>query len=322
MVRRAWLVSLALAAAPARALAGSCDAPQTSGCVDADTFWPYAGPRRFAAVGGTETVAGGAVGFGLVGSWQTRPVVLSVPDPGGNVDKPAIDHQVTTTFSFAWGIARRLELDAMLPVTIVQSGVGLQPISGGEALHDTVARDLRFGATWAPWPWLAARFHASAPTGEKHGQLAGDRGAVLAPSVAASYELGRFLFGAEVGARLRGETALVGNTIGSQLAFGAGVGATVLPRDLLFVGLEARVLPTLASQGTVGQTPTGLIARSGGGVLAPAEWMLSARTAPLASGDLAIQLAGGTALDRSVTAPSFRMILALVFAPRERKEAP
>jgi hypothetical protein len=46
--------------------------------------------------------------------------------------------------------------------------------------------------------------------------------------------------------------------------------------------------------------------------------MASVRTAPLAGGDLAIQLGGGGALplgDVPVTVPRFRFVLSVVFAP-------
>jgi hypothetical protein len=333
---RALLCALALLTMSARARAGNCDAPETSGCVDSDTLWPHAGPRRFVAVGGTETVAPGDVTFGLMLGWQSRPVVLKLASPGGaGSEQAAIDNQLTSTFLFGYGVTSRLELDAAIPVTLLQNGVGLQPITGGQALRDTVARDLRFGATYAIVPrarvtqtWadpsramgagrlfsLAARFEVSAPTGEKGQQMATDRGAVFIPSLSTDFRYKRFFGGLEFGARLRETGALLGARIGSQLVLSLGAGVDILPRELLSFGIEARALPGFDQQLKLDQ---GVYVPSGKSFV-PAEWMASVRTAPLAGGDLAIQLGGGGALplgDVPVTVPRFRFVLSVVFAP-------
>ncbi len=53
-----------------------------SPCINDDTLWPHAGPAHFVAVGSTETVASGQLGFALVTSYLSRPIVLKVPSPG------------------------------------------------------------------------------------------------------------------------------------------------------------------------------------------------------------------------------------------------
>src|ERR1700722_2672434 len=54
-----------------------------SPCINDDTLWPHAGPAHFVAVGSTETVAAGQLGFGLANSYLSRPIVLQDPSPGG-----------------------------------------------------------------------------------------------------------------------------------------------------------------------------------------------------------------------------------------------
>jgi hypothetical protein len=57
-------------------------------------------------------------------------------------------------------------------------------------------------------------------------------------------------------------------------------------------------------------------------MIAPAEWQLGIRTAPLAGGDLAIALGGGGWLplssDAPITTPRFRFTLGIVLAPLAR----
>jgi hypothetical protein len=319
MIRRAWPITIALLAFSNDVLAGNCDAPETSGCVDADTFWPHAGPRRLMMVGGAETIAAGNVSFGLVTSWQVRPVVLRLPTGGEPVTKPAIDNQINTTFLFAWGVTKKLELEAALPVTIYQNGTGMQPVSGGESLHDTAARDLRFGAAYSIIPHVLARFEMSAPIGDKNGQLASDRSAVWIPSVSADFRRGRFFAGAEIGGRFRAVTGLVGARIGSQIVLAGGAGMDILEKQRLAVTVEARALPVLVEQGIAHQTDQGIVVSGGGGLIAPAEWMVSARSSPVE--DLSLQLGIGGGLppvDAPVTVPAFRIALAIVFTPMER----
>jgi hypothetical protein len=316
MLRRAWPIVLGALFVPARALAGNCDGVETSGCIDSDTFWPHAGPRKLMAVGGSETIAKGTVGFGLVGSYQHRPVMLSTASGQGQVKQAAIDNQITSTFLFSYGVTKKLELDGAIPVTIFQDGAGTQPITGGAALHDTTARDLRFGVTYAVIPHVAARFAMSAPTADKNGQFAGDRGVDWIPSLAADYRIGRFFFGAEVGARLRATTGFIGARIGSQLVVAGGAGFDILDKQRLAITAEARALPTFAEQQIATQTDQGITTAPGGGFIAPAEWMVSARSAPVLNGDLTLQLGGGSGIGSSITTPMIRIALAIVYAPK------
>jgi hypothetical protein len=327
----------AIAMTAGRAHAVDCDDPLRSTCINADTYWPHAGPAgRLLTVGAAETVAEKTVGFGLATTYLSRPIVLRVASPGPTgADRYAIDNQVNGTFLWAYGVTNRLELDFLFPVTFIQSGGGTQPITAGAPLQDTAMRDLRFGFAYAfverarvpvedkqsVWA-LVGRFEVSAPTGDRD-QFAGERASVFVPSLAADYRRGRWFAGAEIGFRLRRTTELVGARIGSQGMIGLGVGFDVLARDLLSVALEARALPTFAEQANTRQSAQGQVtSEPNGRHITPAEWTLSVRTAPLLDGDLTLQLGGGGSIpfgnDSPITTPRFRFTLGIRYAPLGR----
>ena len=321
----AWIASASSARASGTA---ECSGP-ISPCINDDTLWVHAGPSHFVGVGSTETVAGGQLGFGLVTSYLSRPIVLHVPSPGAGGSDDYVDNdQVNGTFLWSYGATDRLELDVALPLTFGQGGTGLAPITGIEELHDTAVRDMRFGFAYAlvkhprvdpdlPGSLLlplgnthwgvTARFEMSAPTGD-HDQFAGERSGVYIPSLAADFVTGRLRIGAEVGARVRPITELLGARVGTQIVTQAGLSYDFLHRGLFSASLEAWALPTLVSQGP-GQ----------GDPLVPAEWQLAARTAPLRGGDLAIQLGGGSAIpfggETEITRPRFRFTLGIRWEP-------
>jgi hypothetical protein len=325
------IFAFTLAARPA--LATDCSGI-TSPCINSDILWPHAGPARFVAVGSTETVGDGQLGFGLVTSYLSQPIVLHVPAPGPpGSDQYAVDNQVNGTFLWAYGVTDRLELDLAVPLTFIQSGAGVSPVTGGDSLKDTAVRDMRFGLAYAIVPHsrvapdkrpesfgLAARLEMSAPTGD-YDQLAGEGTGVFAPSLAADWRQGRLFVGAEAGARLRPTHELEGARIGSQIVTALGVGYDVLPRELLSVVVEAWALPTLEEQHSVTVDQNGnRTSTPNGETIAPAEWQLSARTAPLRGGDFTVQLGGGGELpltNGAVTTPRFRFTLGLRWAPAQ-----
>jgi hypothetical protein len=326
------ILSLAITSGESARASDPCQAaPLVSTCINADTLWPHAGPQRFIAVGGTETDDAGRFGFGLVTDYQSRPIVLTVPSPGGaGSSQYAIDNQVNGTFLWSYGFTRRLELDLAVPLTFGQTGAGAQPITGsGQQLRDTAVRDLRFGFAYAIIPrepadhvrvWsLTARFEASAPTGDRT-QFAGDRTAVFLPSVAADYRRGRWFAGVEIGARIRPDTQVLGANVGPQGYGALGIGYDLLRKvDLLGVMAEAWTLPTFATQYQAQQTTYGTTESPSGKFLAPSEWMVSLRSSPAPSGDFTITAGGGGAIPTGddVTAPRFRFVLGLRYAPSE-----
>lgn len=331
-------LAVSLLLLPKAASAGSCDNPQTSACINSDTLWPHVGPSRFVAVGGTSTIEQGKVGFGLVTDYQSRPIVLKTPSPGPlGTEANAVNDQVNTTFAFEYGVTKKLELGVMIPLTLGQGGSGTSAITGGDDLRDTAVRDMRFGLAYsilapnavepeyaknphaADGLGLAVRWEMSAPTGDRE-QFAGERGAVLVPSLAADYRIGRLYFGAEAGARIRKTQQFLTSRIGTQLAFGLGAGFEVLSRERLAVSAEARALPTLQEQYDAEITGGGISYQPNGKIITPAEWLLSVRSAPFRGSDFAGQLSGGGSIptggDSAITTPRFRFVLSLVFEPR------
>ncbi len=335
-------------ASPRAARADACAAPLASTCVNSDNLWPHAGPSRFLTVGGAETTPRGDVAFGLVTSYVSRPIVLSTTSAGAPATDYVIDDQVNTSFLFAYGVTDRLELDLVVPVTLSQSGSGASPLTGAKSgVSTTGMRDLRFGLAYAivprrrvdpeafahaevpaglprPSVWgLTARFDVSAPTGDTAG-FGSDGYAVWSPSLAADYTRGRWFAGAEVGLRLRRTEEIEGARVGSQALIGLGFGRELLGHDLLALTAEAYVLPTFSEQHTVTAPPqsVGTVSAPNGSYIAPAEWMLSLRSAPLLGGDLQLQVGGGGSLpfraSEPITNPRFRFALSVRYAPLGR----
>ncbi len=327
---------------PARAGAKDCTNPLVNTCINSDTYWPSPGPMRFLGVNGTETVGSGNVGFGLVASYQSRPVILRVASPGppSGSDQNVVDNQANANFLFAYGVTDRLQLDFAMPVTFAQNGGGTSSLTGGAPLRDTAVRDLRFGFAYALVPraridplqaaaeggpgkaWsVLARFGFTAPTGDLDA-FAGDRSAVFFPNLAADYRLSRFFFGADAGARLRSVTEFAGARVGSQLTTALGVGADILERERLSAFLEGRAYWNLPEQHDTLQPALGpTTSLPNGKHITPAEWTIGVRSAPLFGGDVAFLAGGGGPIpigDGAITTPRFRFILGFIYAPVRR----
>ena len=308
--------------------ASDCHGP-VSPCINDDTLWPHAGPALFEAVGSGQTVPAGRIGFGLVTTYLSRPVVLELVSPGQGTDANAVNDLVNGSFLWSYGATDRLELDLALPLTFGQGGTGLAPVTGGAGLKDTAVRDMRFGFAYAiiPRPRLVAhegwslvgRFEVSAPTGDDD-QFASDGTAVFVPSLAGEGRLERWFVGAEVGARVRPITQFLGARVGTQLLAALGVVYEILPRELLSAEVEAWALPTLAEQETPALVNGAYGGRLNGSHITPAEWQLSVRSAPLRTGDLSIELGGGGGIplsgDFPITTPRFRFTLGLRWVGR------
>jgi hypothetical protein len=320
------------------ARAKECTNPLVNTCINSDTYWPNPGPTRFATVSGTETVGEGQVGFGLMATYLSRPVILRVASPGpGGSDQYAVDNQVTGNFLFAYGVTPRLQLDFALPYTFVESGAGTSPLTGGESLHDTAVRDLRFGFAYTlvprdrispdaqaakdPSSWsLAGRMTVSAPTGDSS-DFAGERSAVFAPALAADYRYHVLFAGLEVGARLRPTTEFAGARVGSQLATGVGAGVDILDRERLSLMLEGRAYVNFAEQHDTAQSAFGITSKPNGKSITPAEWLIALRSAPVLAGDISFIVGGGGPIpigDAAITVPRFRFVLGAIYAPTAR----
>ncbi len=324
---RCTLVAAAASTPWSHARAADCSNVLVGTCINSDTLWVNPGPQRFATVTGAETMAAGEIGFGLMTTLQSRPVVLHLPSPGpGGSTADVIDNQINSTFLFAYGASSRLQLDVALPTTLVQSGAGTSPITGGGGLPDTAMRDLRFGAAYAivrerstqPWSF-GTRFTVSAPTGDRDA-FAGERTAVFAPGASLGYRYNQLFFGAEFGARLRPTTEFSGARIGTQLVAAAGAGWDILARSLLSATLEARTYPNFVDQRETRQSAGGVVSASTGTAAIPAEWMLAVRSAPFAGGDVRFFAGGGGPIplsDAPITAPRFRFLVGASFTPTD-----
>jgi hypothetical protein len=333
----ALLVSTTLATAALPAQATDC-APPTgiSPCVNAQTLWLAPGQSRFVGIASPHTVAPGAASIGMATSFMHRPIVLAAPspDPEGR-EVVAVGDVVDASILFGLGLTSRVELTVATPMALRQSGAGAEGATSQRAapLTRTAARDPRVGAGYAlvdaasPLPGFGAkaRLELALPLGDE-GNFAGEPSPVLAPTLALGFRSGRLSLGSEVGLRIRETTALASARVGTQVLTTLGAAVDVLDGELLAVGVEAWLLPTLASQDHAG--PDGR--RREDGLLAPAEWHLSLRSAPTADDSLVIQLGAGMGLpissERSVdtgetehflgvTTPLYRFVAAVRWVP-------
>jgi hypothetical protein len=311
-----------------------------STCIDADTLWPHAGASYFQFVGGTDTLAAGHAGFGVVTTYAARPVVLVIPttEPAGT-EVAAVEDLWDATLLFSFGLTDRLELDAAFATTLGRAGNGVSSLTSQmtTSLPHAAMRDSRLGVAFDLLPrtggypgaafGLASRFELGLPTGDES-SFAGDRSWVGIPSFAADFRRGSFLAGAEVGARLRETAELVGSRVASQGVIAFGIGAQLRDADKLSLHLEAMALPSLARQEELALDPaTGKrVASDTRPPLVPTEWQASVRSAELMNGDLSASLGVGGSVnvtgDSPITSPSLRVIFSIRYAPRANREDP
>lgn len=293
-----------------RARAADCSAAAST-CIDSEAFWPTAGPSTFFSVSSAKTTGVGRWGFGVATSAQKNPIVLRTNDagPAGSVDIPAIGTQVTSSFLFSYGITDRLEASVVAPVTFYQNGTGVSRITGPSTeVASTAVRDVRFGIAYAlvPLPRVArvrgvgvlARFDLSVPSGDKD-IFAGDRSFVGVPSLSLEERFGRWIFGADLGARLRAATTLNDATVGSQLVFGAGFARAFDRGERYVATAEVFGLSSLVSNGP-----------------SPWQWLLGFKWSPLWAGDFALHAGGGGKLHIAGHSPIDESIWRLLFDVR------
>jgi hypothetical protein len=330
--RRAGLLGAIalLAATQTPASATECvPASGLSTCIDANNLWLRPGGGPFLSVAPSTTVAPGTLSFGLVASYTSRPIELRVAsaDPSGT-SLHAIDNQLDATFLWSLGVTPQFELTVAAPMTLYQDGAGLADVLGTDAaLSRSTMRDLRFGFAYAflqpartgprGGTSLIGRLDFGLPTGDTSA-FAGTGTLTAVPSLMLGHRHGRWEFGVEVGGRLRPVRELAGARLGSQLMASVGAAFDVVPKhDLLTLGVEAFGLYTFG--GTLergpfqGQPSTRVI---------PAEWLVTASSAPFMAGDLGFVVGGGGPIpltsESSVTTPRFRIEAGLRYAPQGR----
>jgi hypothetical protein len=310
--------------------------PRLSTCIDADTFWPHAGPAYFNVVGGTATTAPGVIGFGWATTYVARPIVLLLPSsqPSGT-EVAAVDHLWNATFLFSYGLTDRIEATLALPTTFYRTGTGISALTeqSSQEIARTAMRDLRVGTAFALLPAsprsahrfsLTTRFELALPTGDES-SFSGDRTVVGLPAIAAQFRQSGLVLGGEIGARLRTAADLMGTRVGHQLVFSFGMGGELLGGDKLGVLLEAFALPTLVAQHELAPASSeGRLVSGNRPPLMPTEWLASVRTGELLSGDMAVSLGAGGSLgltgESGVTSPAYRVVFAVRYAPRTREK--
>jgi len=326
MSLRRHVVSLALLGvllAPATAAAqAECQPPDhLSTCIPADSSWPQPGGGRWLNLAPTRTAPPGSVAFGLVTSFLHRPIGLTVPspDPAGTTIF-AVENLLVANFLMALGAGDLVQLTAGVPVVLFQEGAGKADIVGsdGGLVRSTVG-DFRFGSglallrrpPGASGAALAMRFEMAVPTGDTEA-FAGHPSAVYAPAATFDHRIGPFLWGLELGARLRADTQLATTKIGPQITSALGISYDILDEQWLTASAEAFGLFTLVNQLDAAGEPAA--------PHLPAEWLVSLQTGHFAGQRLRISLGGGGAIPLTspapVTMPAMRLAAALHYVPR------
>jgi len=330
--RHALACSIALSSAvflavPSGAYADDCgQTPPYSACINADNLWPHAGVGTFQSIGSPITTPDGKASIGLTTSYLSQPVGVRVSsaDPDGTF-VPLIDNAVNVTFLGTFGITDRLEFTLAAPVTLYQDGPGIAAIRGtDDELRRSTVRDSRFGLTLAILRpprasnqngfSLTGRFEYALPVGEIDA-FASARTPTWFPSVVATFRRDRVQAAFEASGRFRGESQFANARIGSQVGGAFGVSFDILRDGLLSTSAEAFVLYTTAQQGASSTLADGATP----GALVPAEWIVSARSAPLLGGDVSFSVFGGGpipfATEAALTVPRFRLGLSARYAP-------
>jgi len=304
---------VALLAAPVPARAVDCDV-KASTCLDSDALWPVAGDSTFFSLGAGRTLQKGRFGFGIATSWQKDPILFrtSPNGPAGSVEIEGVGHQIVGALLFSYGLLDKLEVTMVAPLTFYQDGVGVSSKDGKtDSITSNGVRSVRLGAAYSlvslprvgdvRGVGVVARLDFALPTGDRDA-YASESSVAVAPSIAVENRLGPFVFGANLGARLRKQVTLLDTNFGSQLVLGVGASFTVDRAHALSFGAEAFSLPSLVDHGA-----------------SPAQWLVGARWSELLGGDLSIHLGGGGSLRGSgnaqLTDPRYRFVLDLRYAP-------
>ena len=336
-IRARFLAAVTLAGVSALArIAGATDcapASRLSTCIDSDNLWPKAGPSLFTSVGGATVTPSGQMSFGLITSFQKKPLTLRLPsaDPGGTT-VPLVDNQLNATFLWAVGLGSRLELTAAAPVTLFQDGFGLSAVTDQKPteLVRTAIRDPRLGLTFALVPRpvtsidglaVVARADLTLPVGDRDVYASGGS-FVGIPAIAAEWRHSRLAIAGEAGARVRSTHEIAGARIGSQLVESIGASWDVKPDEKLAITAEAFSVQTLASQSTLIRDASGnLVDGPSRKLNAPTEWLAGIRSAPALAGDVTVHLAFGTSIpltDNDATQPRYRIVGGFRYAPLGR----
>ncbi len=324
---------LAIVAGPARVRAepDPCDSSASvSPCFDADALWLPTGATHFATLPSARPLAEGAATLLLGAGLALEPAMLSAPspDPEGR-EIHVVETTTTVTIGVGFGLGYGLGVTAELGFVPYQQGAGVEAVTAQQAppLASAAVRDPRLSLSYTalgrnPDDPLAvsARLGLAPPFGDET-LLAGAAGPTFVPALTLEAETGLFVFGADLGLRLRRAVDFGTVRKGSEGVFGAASAVRVLSSPELLFGIEAWLRPGLSGS-PPGTDPDALDL--------PAEWLASTVFAWDPKGPFSLTAAGGSGLPLSkgptgsgesesfagVTAPSFRALLALRFTPK------
>jgi len=283
----------------------------TDSSVDAQTWWPAAGPTDHVALRSAMVSPSGAVSFGLLAHAMRRPLTLT---PIGNPSdqRAAVDYAITTDFLWSVGILRRFQLSAAIPVVLAQSGDGARAVNAprASALGDTALRDIRLEASWAivqrdraadaRGVGLRLDLGAAIPFGDDKG-FNGSGGATFAPMVVVDYRTRALSVTANIGARLRPTSTIGDLAVGSVGVLGVGIAVRPIAR----LGLSAEYLNTVS-----------LVTRGDFSTTTTQELFAGLRYATDEAGDIELIAGGAAPLASGALIPAWRAIVGVSYAPR------
>ena len=306
--------ALGLALCPAVASAQTAVGTDTG--LDAQLFWPASGAGEHLGLRGPGVARAGDVGFGLVFNAMRNPLMLA--PVGGGQRAAAIDWALTADFLWHVGLGRRVQLSAAIPVVLAQDGLGSTPVLGaaGSVLGDTALRDLRLEASVAlvqrarridaRGPGVRLDLGLALPIGEERAFQSSSR-VTFAPMLVADWRLPQFTFTANLGARLRTQSAAFADfSVGSQGFIGIGVAfRPARTGNLSRLGLAVDYVNLLP-----------FTSREGFKTTTPQEVFVGARYATDAARDIEVFAGGGIPLGSDPLTPAWRLLAGVSYAPR------
>ncbi|MEM9695569.1 MAG: hypothetical protein AAGA56_23695 [Myxococcota bacterium] len=295
-----------------------------SSCLAADNFWPRGGSGDFLTVADTRRREGQAFTLGVVPSFISRPIGLTVasPDPEGTTIY-AVESALTTNFVSSYAVIDGLVMNAALPVVLYQDGAGKDDVVGGDqGLPTSSLGDFRLGVHYAfldrapgrDGLGVAARFDFSVPTADQRA-FAGYSSVAFVPGVALDYRWDRLQVGVDISARIRDVVEIAGAAIGTQVGTNFGIGVEALDPWLRFTGELWALYGVFEQQALIaepGERTADLDSIDEPHI--PLEWMVAAHTDGLWERRLRFSFGGGTIIPTSeftpVTTPLYRLTLA------------
>lgn len=240
--------------------------------------------------------------FGVVTDYTHRRLALRTPE--GAPQPTPVANALYAHLGASYALKGRVRIAASLPLQLFVDGEAseadpLPPPPTDQGIGDArLGGDVRLFGAYGDVVTVAAGVQAWVPTGST-AQYAGGGDVRVRPRVMLAGERGAFVYAAEIGARYRGRSEIVGGVaIGSDVGVTLAAGARLLARRLL-VGVELY-------GSTVLSDPLGARAT-------PLEALVSARHA--IGDEVRVGVGVGTGLLRGAGAPMVRALLSLEWAP-------